>query len=260
MVGCGTHPFLQSGQQLGLSNQANNRSLSITPATELGRLDADNRELQSQLAQVQQQKRFLNDELKLVKDQLDEMAGQVQQLRTAKQSADSKADGLLASTRHRGGATITANRSNQRVAEATGSLSLPSLPGIAAQRDGRVVRLNLPTDQLFRSGSAQLEASGIQLLDRIAEVMNRDYTRQHISIEGHTDSAPVIGGKSSHQLTAEQSLAIFNQLTARNLIPASQLMTVAHGSNYPQADNATPAGRSINRRIEIVIYPEALSP
>jgi outer membrane protein OmpA-like peptidoglycan-associated protein len=35
-----------------------------------------------------------------------------------------------------------------------------------------------------------------------------------------------------------------------------QLFIVAHGANHPLVSNATAAGRSRNRRMELVVYPE----
>ena len=35
-----------------------------------------------------------------------------------------------------------------------------------------------------------------------------------------------------------------------------QLFLVAHGTNHPLVSNATAAGRSRNRRVELVVYPD----
>jgi outer membrane protein OmpA-like peptidoglycan-associated protein len=37
-----------------------------------------------------------------------------------------------------------------------------------------------------------------------------------------------------------------------------QLFLVAHGSNHPVVSNATAAGRTRNRRIELVVYAETI--
>jgi outer membrane protein OmpA-like peptidoglycan-associated protein len=39
---------------------------------------------------------------------------------------------------------------------------------------------------------------------------------------------------------------------------ANQFFVVGHGANHPVVSNATDAGRSRNRRIELVIYPETM--
>ena len=59
-------------------------------------------------------------------------------------------------------------------------------------------------------------------------------------------------------LAAAQATAVFNQLTQRNRLPADQLKILAHGPTQPLASNANTAGQAKNRRIELVIYPEAV--
>ncbi len=130
--------------------------------------------------------------------------------------------------------------------------------GFPVEEDNGVIRIRVPSDQLFQPGSAQLSASASSALDRLAQVISNEYKRQRIAIEGHTDNAPLYGGtySTSHQLAAAQSNAILEQLTRRNQLPGAQLFTLAHGENYPIGDNSTAMGRSTNRRIEFVIYPE----
>ena len=130
--------------------------------------------------------------------------------------------------------------------------------GYSVEDDGGVIRLRLPSDQLFQQGTAQLSASASSILDRVAESLKRNYPRQRIAIEGHTDNAPLYGGtySTSHQLAAAQSNAVLEHFTRRNQMPSAQLFTLAHGDNYPVGDNQSPASRATNRRVEFVVYPE----
>ena len=48
----------------------------------------------------------------------------------------------------------------------------------------------------------------------------------------------------------------YEPLSRRNKIPSHQMFPVGHGADHPRVSNATPAGRSKNRRVELVIYPE----
>ena len=50
-------------------------------------------------------------------------------------------------------------------------------------------------------------------------------------------------------------MAVFEQLTARN-ISQNQLFVLGHGGNHPLVSSGTWQGQSVNRRIEVVIYPE----
>ncbi|MRR36219.1 OmpA family protein, partial [bacterium] len=49
--------------------------------------------------------------------------------------------------------------------------------------------------------------------------------------------------------------AVKNSLAARGVAPA-RMTTVGFGESKPIADNATEAGRSLNRRVEITIVPQ----
>ncbi|MAR09790.1 MAG: hypothetical protein CL681_07420 [Blastopirellula sp.] len=218
----------------------------------IAQLDADNRDLQAQLAQVQQERQLLNDELKLVKRQLVDTASQVTELRSAKDKALTQVEGMLASTR-KVTPTIRANNSLQS------ALQTFSLPGADVRQEQDVIRIALPSDQLFVRNTAQLQAGGIRLLDQVAAQLTQLYPNQHIGIEGHTDNAQPFGGATHHQLADIQAQAVFNHFTQRNQVPTVQLMTVAHGANHPRAPNSTAAGRSQNRRIEVVVYPETVT-
>lgn len=215
-------------------------------------LDADNRDLQAQLARAEQYNQQVVSQLELVKQQLAETAALAANLQQGKQDVEKRVGGLLASTQQRGGATITANSSWGK------GLQMIDLPGVEVRRDADVIRIELPADQLFQQGTAQLLSGGNQLLARAAETIRKSYPKHHIGIEGHTDNSPLYGGASSHQLSAAQAQTVFDQLTRGGGFAPNQLMTVAHGANHARVSNATPAGRAKNRRIELVIYPDTI--
>ena len=232
-------------------------------------LDENNRQLHTQLAQSQQQMQLYKERSDLMQRQLSDMSGQLQQAklassRTAPPSTSSASPSTSSATpstlskstptdsTRRSGARLTANTSGGVTPDGLKSL------GYEVEVKNGVVRLRIPSDQLFQSGSAQPTTSAAGILDRVAEVIKTDYPKQRIAIEGHTDNAPLYGGtySTSHQLASAQTNAVFEHLTKRNQIPQAQLFTLAHGSNYPLMDNQTPAGRASNRRIEFVIYTE----
>jgi flagellar motor protein MotB len=217
-------------------------------------LDANNNDLHRQLAQSQQQAQLLNQQLDLIRKQLQETTALAKDAEAARQDAEKKFQAQLASTRQRGGATITANNS------LTGELKKIELPGVQVRSEGDVIRIELPADQLFQRNTAQFTAASGPLLAQVAAAVRAHYPRQKIVIEAHTDSAPIGGGamSSKHRLTAAQAMAVFDQLGGASGVPQRQLTAMAHGDNHPLASNATPAGQEKNRRIEIVVYPETI--
>lgn len=229
-------------------------------------LDENNRQLHTQLAQSQQQMQLYKERSDLMQRQLSDMSGQRQQAKIASSgntppSANPSAPSSTSSTLSKSPPTDSTRRSGARLtANTSGGVTPDGLKSLGYEVEVKngVVRLRIPSDQLFQSGSAQPTPSAAGILDRVAEVIKKDYPKQRIAIEGHTDNAPLYGGtySTSHQLASAQTNAVFEHLTKRNQIPQAQLFTLAHGSNYPLMDNQTPAGRASNRRIEFVIYTE----
>jgi chemotaxis protein MotB len=222
-------------------------------------LDENNRVLQTQLAQAQQQIQVANDERGLLRRQLADASNQLQQSRVATMQTQSQLAGLSEqyrglenSTQLRGGARLTANRSLQGSA-----LSLQQL-GFPVLEEGSVIRLRVPADQLFQPNTANLSVGAAEILDRIGNIIRKDFARQRIGVEGHTDAGPFYGGSftSAQQLASAQATAVVDQLSRRSQLPSQQLFSLAHGTNHTLADNQTPTGRSQNRRIEFVIYAD----
>jgi flagellar motor protein MotB len=141
---------------------------------------------------------------------------------------------------------------------ASAQLGQLQVPGASVQSEGSVIRIRVPADQLFAPGTGQLNPAAYQVLDNVATAILRNFSRQRVAIEGHTDSGNMNGGAYStqYQLATVQAQAVMDQLIRRNTLPARQLAVVAHGPNYPRGDNQSPAGRAENRRIEFVVYPE----
>ena len=84
---------------------------------------------------------------------------------------------------------------------------------------------------------------------------------QMIQVRGYTDNTP-IGPvlkqrfASNWELSAARSLAVVHFLQQEAHLAPTRLSACALGPYRPIADNATEEGRRLNRRIEIIIYPE----
>jgi outer membrane protein OmpA-like peptidoglycan-associated protein len=111
---------------------------------------------------------------------------------------------------------------------------------------GLVVTLN---DILFDRGGAQLQPAGYEAVSRLA-VHLAAHPDCAISVEGFTDSA----GDSywNQQLSERRAAAVQSTLAALG-VDARRIIVRGYGPAYPIASDNTPAGRQINRRVEIVI-------
>lgn len=217
-------------------------------------LDRTNQDLQARMAQMEQHSQLLADENHLLRQRLDDTNHRLAGELSVRRQTDEKLQTLTASARKRSGASITANNSFRQ------NLTAVSVEGLAVRQDGDLVRIELPTDRLFEPGTARLRSDANLMIDQVANVITANYSRQIIGVEAHTDNTPLAGTmwRNSHQLTAAQAMAVFEQLSYRHRLLPQQLFVLGHGENYPLASNATPAGQSRNRRVEIVIYPDVV--
>lgn len=99
----------------------------------------------------------------------------------------------------------------------------------------------------FYFASPKIKESTYPKLDAIIKIMNK-YPRQRFIIEGHTDN--VGDPKKNRQLALERAHHVRDYFTKRG-INSKRLETVSKGDTEPIASNATAAGRSKNRRIDI---------
>lgn len=218
-------------------------------------LDKDNQELETLLAQSRQQVQLLNDEVTATRQQLKTTTDQLLALRENNSQLQSKTSALMASVEKRAGAEIRANNSLLK------NLAIKNIPGANVRQDGDVLRVELAGDRLFMPGSPYVKGDAEQLVQSVAAELRRNFPHQIIGIEGHTDDQPTHSQQfpSNHHLSVAQALAVYNAIVQRGTIPAEQLFVIGHGGNHPIVSNATESGRTRNRRIELVVYPERVA-
>ena len=218
--------------------------------------DVDGRQLAAALSRSNQETQLMQDEITALREQLASTSTQLAQTRAAGLAAAGGtttgrpvSDAALAPPAP--GAPATAATMQTAMAQL-------ALPGVDARFDGAVVRIDIPADRLFEDGTANLLPGGAATLTQVAGELERVLPGHFIGIEGHLDTEPLQNASwtSPHQLTAARSAAVFDFLTTRTKVHAGQLFLVAHGANHPLVSNATAAGRSRNRRVELVVYPE----
>jgi chemotaxis protein MotB len=126
---------------------------------------------------------------------------------------------------------------------------------VSQLQDG--LQVGVSQDILFPSGSARLNREGIDVLKTVASrLADLDYA---IAVEGHSDDQPISGGlkkryPTNWELAGARASSVV-RLFAEQGLDAANLTAVSHGSTRPIADNSTPEGRALNRRIEIRLRP-----
>lgn len=121
-------------------------------------------------------------------------------------------------------------------------------------RNGRIV-IELPDKILFDSGRAQLNHAGRKALTQVAGILSQ-FQERRFQVEGHTDDKPISSAlfPSNWELSSARALAVVHLLIEGGVSPMN-ISAAGFGEYHPKADNATPEGRQLNRRIEIVMLP-----
>ncbi len=108
----------------------------------------------------------------------------------------------------------------------------------------------------FVSGSATLQSEIFSELKNIGDLMKWQ-TQINLDINGHTDHLPLAPGSSfddNQALSEARAEAIRTYLIQTMGIDADRIKALGMGASTPLADGATPEGRALNRRVELVFY------
>jgi outer membrane protein OmpA-like peptidoglycan-associated protein len=123
------------------------------------------------------------------------------------------------------------------------------LTGLGAEITETEVTIRLPGAVLFDFDSPVIRVDAERTLLELAEVL-KAYTGRPVRIEGHTDS--ISSDLYNQKLSEQRAVSVRDWLVA-HAVETGRLRTFGHGESRPVADNSTPAGRQLNRRVEIII-------
>jgi chemotaxis protein MotB len=132
-------------------------------------------------------------------------------------------------------------------------------------RDNRML-IQLPGDILFDSGKEALKKRGEEVLLQVAEIIRNgpELSSRRFQVAGHTDSRPLSGGsfRDNWGLSAMRARSVLLFLTkpidrGGGGLDATHWSAAGYADTDPVAGNDTEEGRQKNRRVEIVVQPDA---
>lgn len=124
--------------------------------------------------------------------------------------------------------------------------------GADARISDRGVVVNLP-DVLFQFDSAKLTGGAQSTVREISAIIRNGGGLRQVAVEGHTDSVGTVG---YNQRLSEDRAQSVSQALADYGVNKRLIKSHGLGEDQPIASNDSAAGRSRNRRVEVILMNE----
>lgn len=206
----------------------------------------------------------LGEEVARVKRERDELLAGAETLRTSIQQRDE-----LLKAREEEQARLdrerTARDEEARRRDATSSALAKALAAEIAKGQARVrqerhlLTITLADGLLFESGQVEITPAGTKVLQRIGEIL-KGAGGGRVLVEGHTDNVP-IGNRlrrrypTNWELSMARATSVLRRLAEHSGLDHARLGAAGYADTRPIASNDTEEGRTANRRITIILYP-----
>ena len=139
----------------------------------------------------------------------------------------------------------------------TRSLSKEELKEVDVQVLKGVVYISLADNMLYKSGSYEINDRAAETLSKIAKII-KDYKDYDVLIEGNTDNVPISREniRNNWDLSCLRASSVVQALQTKFGVDPKRLTAGGRGEYNPIADNGTSAGKTKNRRTQIIITPK----
>ncbi|MBA5793802.1 OmpA family protein [Flavobacterium sp. xlx-214] len=139
----------------------------------------------------------------------------------------------------------------------TRSLSREELRDVDVQVLKGVVYISLADNMLYKSGSYEISDRAGETLSKVAKIIN-DYKDYDVLIEGNTDNVPITREniRNNWDLSSLRASSVVQALQNKYGVNPKRLTAGGRGEFNPIADNNSEAGKTKNRRTQIIITPK----
>ena len=117
------------------------------------------------------------------------------------------------------------------------------------QTPNNELKLEIPSDISFDVGKADIKPKLRPVLDRFAQTLQTNPVT-NVRIIGYTDSTGT--NAINDALSVQRAASARDYITAQG-VAMNRIVIDGRGSREPLADNSTPSGRAMNRRVEIFV-------
>jgi len=154
-----------------------------------------------------------------------------------------------------GAAAAALSQVADQVARAMDDLVKQNL--VVMRRSEYWIEVEIKTDILYPSGSAQLAPYAIDVIQRLGDALAP--FPNSIRVEGYTDNRPIktVAFYSNWELSAARAGSVVRVLQGRGVNP-ERLAVIGYGEQRPLQSNDTEQGRNANRRVLVVILSTQL--
>ncbi len=139
----------------------------------------------------------------------------------------------------------------------TRSLSREELSDVDVKVLKGVVYISLSDNMLYKSGSYEISDKAGATLGKIAKII-KDYSGYDVLIEGNTDNVPISmpNIRNNWDLSALRASSVVQSLQNNYGVDPKRLTAGGRGEYNPVAGNDSAAGKTKNRRTQIIITPK----
>ncbi len=134
--------------------------------------------------------------------------------------------------------------------------ALTAEPGINVRYSNQGAHITFEDFLLFDFGQADINLGGLAFLDKMAALIRK--IPYPVRVEGHTDNVSIHTARypSNWELSIARAVSVVKYFAESGKINPQRLSAVGYGATRPLVPNDSPANRTRNRRVEIVLVTE----
>ncbi|HNX75049.1 MAG TPA: OmpA family protein [Candidatus Rifleibacterium sp.] len=130
---------------------------------------------------------------------------------------------------------------------------VPMSDRIRIVQDDQMVKIQIPANVLFESGSAAMKKGAEEVLTALVPVIGT--IDNYVRVDGHTDDVPARNTMypSNWELSTARACSVVRFFVEDMSLDAQRFSAQGYADNRPKSVNQTDESREANRRVEIII-------